>query len=305
MNRIDAGKALVFRLADPQGTTALVLVCWVVALLFSGGFGGRLHAEERGSPGISVVSLNVATTDTPADLANEIRSKGLGEADVYLLQEVLGEELGRSSIARELLPGRTMHVFYQGAFELDPGRMYGLAIVSRFPLRDQNVIYLRRNDLNVRSRVRIAIAATIDGPSGPITLINTHLDTRINLRRRLEQLEPVVDYAVSTQFPTILGGDLNTNDHRWLFHLVPIPYAQPQREAIRRYMDGWGFESVIDGRKGTHDVLNMQLDWIFVRGMHAGEVRVQPLKNSDHHAVFADVRVGAEPEMRHQTASNQ
>jgi endonuclease/exonuclease/phosphatase (EEP) superfamily protein YafD len=70
-------------------------------------------------------------------------------------------------------------------------------------------------------------------------------------------------------------------------------------------MDGWGFESVIDGRKGTHDVLNMQLDWIFVRGLHAGDVRVQPLKNSDHHAVFADVRAGAEPEMRHQTASNQ
>ncbi|MCW5963392.1 MAG: endonuclease/exonuclease/phosphatase family protein [Bryobacterales bacterium] len=294
MNRKGVCRTGAFKCAFRNAATGVSLSLCTLLLFLPAVFCGRLRAENTPGSAISVVSLNVATNDSPAGLAEEIGLKGLGEADIYLLQEVLGEDLGISSFAESLFPNRAMHVFYQGAFELKPGRMCGLAIISRFPLHDTKVIHLKKYNLNFRSRVRIAITARIDGPDGTITLINTHLDTRISASQRLEQLQPLVNHAVSTQLPTILGGDLNTNPHRWIFHLVPIPYTQSQGKAIRRYMEGLGFESAIGGRQGTHDFLGMQLDWIFLRGLRVGEVRVEPLKRSDHHAIFATVRVNPE-----------
>lgn len=277
------------------------LWCPVVALVLAAGLllpsGAHQHAVSvKPHPGASlrVVSLNIATTDSATALAEEIRSQGLDDADIYLLQEVVGETDEQSRVAEELLSRSGMQVFYRAAFEISPGRMYGLAIVSRLPLRSPRVISLPRNNLNLRSRVRIAQAATVDTPFGPVSVMNTHLDTRINLPRRLEQVQPIVEHAVSGNLPAIVGGDFNTNPHYWLLHLVPLPFVQRQGEWLREHMAGHGFESAIGGRQATHDFLGMQLDWIFVRKLRAVGTRIVPMRHSDHHAVVTTIAPQAE-----------
>jgi endonuclease/exonuclease/phosphatase family metal-dependent hydrolase len=239
---------------------------------------------------ITVVSINIAAIDHPAALARELRSRALHLAGVYLLQEVASPDRDRSAIATHLLPGRKMHVFFCAAFSTGPGRLSGLAILSRFPLNHTQVIPLKRNNLNFNTRTRIALAAILHAPSGPITVINTHLDTRIGLQERLAQLDPLLTPPTGPVRPTILAGDLNTNPHRWLFHILPLPFTQQQAEGVRRHLARYGFHSVIPGRQPTHDLLRMQLDWIFLKGLHATETRVQPLTHSDHHAILTTIQ---------------
>ena len=262
---------------------------WIFVLPLAGAGFELTPPADPAAQGITVVSLNVANAGSAAELADEVRERGLDRADVYLLQEVVGEGSGKSRFAEALLGRRRMHVYYLGSIDLDGGRLGGLAIVSRLPLRDPRSIQLKKNNLNFRSRNRIAIGATVNGPSGPVALLTTHLDTRINAQQRLEQLKPIVDWAAAGGLPTIFGGDLNTNPYRWVFHLMPVPAREMQGETVRKYMGDCGFESAIRGREATHDVLGMQLDWVFLKGLQASSTRVVALRNSDHHAVVTTV----------------
>jgi endonuclease/exonuclease/phosphatase family metal-dependent hydrolase len=239
----------------------------------------------RASESLRVITVNVASRDNLKPLAQELRQKELNDADIYLLQEVIGEARDASNTITALLPGREMHTVFHGATELAAGKLDGLAILSRFPLRDVQVIALPQYNFLFRSRQRFALAAIAETPLGDVMVVNTHLDTRINLQSRLRQLEPIIRLLETSDLPAILAGDLNTNPHRWLFHQIPIPFTHIQSLGLERHLDERGFQSVIQDSKPTHDLLSMRLDWIFVRQLTPSTANVQPLKHSDHHAI--------------------
>jgi endonuclease/exonuclease/phosphatase family metal-dependent hydrolase len=94
----------------------------------------------------------------------------------------------------------------------DRGERYGLAVISRFPLRVVQTAHLTPADARRRSEARGAMWVELATPAGPVQLINTHFGLTAQERRR--QAAALVGDAwlgkMSPRDPVILCGDLNT-----------------------------------------------------------------------------------------------
>jgi len=220
-------------------------------------------------------------------MAKELEANAfLANADVIFLQEVVKTPDNQLS-SGELLARRLGR---QTTFAAPDGNntFSGLAILSRLPLRDIQVRPLKNVNLVFRSRKRIALEATIDTPYGALRIINTHLDTRISPKERVEQLGGAIDDATAFSGPVVIGGDLNTNDMEWVSHVVPVPHPGWQAAAVRKLMLEKGFSTPFELRHATFDHLQMQLDWFFSRQLRPLRSAIQPLDFSDHHAIWAE-----------------
>ncbi len=207
-------------------------------------------------------------------------------ADIYLLQEVK-EEPGAPCIANRLGAAYGLHVAYSAE---GPGVAdRGLAILSRFPLRDIQIRSLKRFDLRFHSRNRFALSATAETPWGPLRLYDVHLDTRLNAADRLAQLEPVVHDSARFGGRRIVAGDFNSNPFYWVEHVLPVPALQSQAVAVDAFMKQQGFRTAIGESATTFDFLGMHLDWIWMAGLRSTGSQVFPLDFSDHHAVWTRV----------------
>lgn len=237
--------------------------------------------------GLSVLSLNLAMREDVETIASEMAAVGLDRVDVMLLQEVAGRP-GAADTATELGRRLGMAGVHRQAFALDDGRTVGLATLSRYPLSDARVLPLTRFDLNFRSRERIALAATFDTPLGLLPTYNVHLDTRINRTDRVEQVSGILNDLSAAGTRAIVAGDFNTNQHLWLFHLVPLPFLGRQGGALEALMARHGLRSAFsDG--ATHDALGMRLDWVFLKGLAPLSASIHPLELSDHHALVVSL----------------
>jgi endonuclease/exonuclease/phosphatase family metal-dependent hydrolase len=244
------------------------------------------EAAPQAGPGISVVTLNMAKETDIEKILGELRARpALRDADVLLLQEVSQAQGERSCVAEHLAARLGLQIAYSPA---ETGVTdQGLAILSRFPLRDIRTRALPRHDLRFRSRSRIALAATTDSPWGAVRIFNTHLDTRLNPSDRLEQLDPVVRDSAEFAGPRIIGGDFNSNGFRWIGNVLPTPAPGSQAAAVRDFMTRRGFHSASPADEPTFDYLGMHLDWIWLCGLESRASRVYPLPFSDHHAVWS------------------
>lgn len=265
------------------GCLALALLAWLPSA--SPEARGAEAAPERL---LTVVSLNLAMREDVDRIAAELsRHEVIRAADLVLLQEVVRRD-GQADVASQLGQRLGFEATFQEASGETP-RAMGLALLTRHGITEPQVLRLKHFDLNVRNRLRIALGAVVDTAHGPVQVYNVHLDTRINIAQRIEQLSAVTRELDTREGPAIVGGDFNTNDNRWLFHALPLPFLSRQRDSVRRFMEGRGFTSVLPPRRSTHDFLGMQLDWIFLRGLSAETASVQPLPISDHHAVIASL----------------
>jgi endonuclease/exonuclease/phosphatase family metal-dependent hydrolase len=247
------------------------------------GDGARQYGAA--GPGLTVVSLNTARETDAGRIASELRaSPELGGADILMLQEVK-QAAGESQPSAKRLAGALgFQIAYAPAA---PGvRDQGLAILSRFPLRDVRVIRLQPYDLHFHTRSRFALAATADSPWGPVRVVNAHLDTRLNGGERIGQLAPAVRESEAFPGARIVGGDFNSNGFYWIARLLPVPAIHPQRLAVQDFMSLHGFASALPGNESTYDYLGMRLDWIWSYGLKTRASRVFPLHFSDHHAVW-------------------
>jgi endonuclease/exonuclease/phosphatase family metal-dependent hydrolase len=254
------------------------------------------HAAEapprHDSPAITVVSLNLAMREDVDRIVSELAASGAKVADLILLQEVMKRGAG-PDVAWRLGQRLGLESVYHESFTLGPGRSVGLALLSRFPRRDHRVFGLRRFDLSFRSRNRIALRASVDTPVGPLDVYNVHLDARINVQQRLDQLGSVAREVDAFARPAVVAGDFNTNDNYWLFHTIPLPFIGRQTAGLVRFMESRGFRSAFDRGMPTHDALRMQLDWMFLRGVRASAGSIHPVKVSDHHALVATIVPGS------------
>ena len=226
--------------------------------------------------------------ETSADrILGELRSvAALRDADVFLLQEVK-EEPTQKCVAYRLGTALLLHVAYAPAAAGVTDR--GLAILSRFPLRDVQIHALKPYNLHFHSRTRLALSATADTPWGPVRLSDTHLDTRLNTTDRLAQLDPVVRDSAAFAGRRILGGDFNSNPFYWVERVLPLPAIRSQAYAVEEFMTRNGFQTAIPESAATFDYLGMHLDWIWLAGLRPAGSRVIPLDFSDHHAVWTRV----------------
>ena len=251
-----------------------------------------LTARQPPSAGpVTIASLNIAGESLIVDaIADWSRQRAV---DVLFLQEVGGDDEDGQSVAAALGQRMGFASAYSPARPYaDSGNAQGLAIVSRFPLTDVAVRPLPYNQLRFRARCRIAVAATVVTPAGPIRLANAHLDTRINKDRRIAQVESVVAALNGFNGPRVVGGDFNTNDFAWINSTWPIPFAQRQAKAVQEHMSAAGFLTPFLETRGTYPVMGiaLKLDWLFLSpDLEASGAGVDDVPLTDHRGIWTTV----------------
>lgn len=234
--------------------------------------------------GIRVASLNLDKKFGPGIVSKIAAQDDLRRADVLLLQEIVdGPE---SRVAAEVAAKLGLHSAFEPAFQLDSRFVEGLAILSRFPMSAPDMTRLSHNDVHFHTRKRIVMAVTVETPNGPVRIVNTHLDNRINQSAKLVQLKEVQLFIGSYTGPCIIGGDFNTGNFRWYSHVLPVPGVQSLNAVLDKSMREQGFQTPLGAGPGTLHFLGLKLDWIYLRGLTALDSGVTPIDFSDHNSVW-------------------
>ena len=181
-------------------------------------------------------------SDDRVDLGRFVEAVESLDADVLALQEVdrnqprsSGADL--TALAAEAM-GAPEHQFV-AALSGSPGATwmaadgseqpdataYGIALLSRHPVRSWQVIRLAPAPVRVprvligqrtmelsRDEPRVAVAAAVDAPHGPITIVTTHLTYLRWWNRR--QLKVLLSSLSRVALPSVLMGDLNMGQAR-------------------------------------------------------------------------------------------
>ena len=260
-------------------------VCLEVAPRF-----GRLHQPVRSpSRSLTATSLNLATETSFRKIVRELERVQLLQSDLFFFQEV-EHYPDRDSL---LIPRLAKHLGYDYLFapaqRVGKNGAQGLAILSRYPLQDPKVVYLPRFTLKVNNRCRIALTAIAVTPLGAVGVVNLHLDTRINLKQRWQQLQPVVAAAEKLPEASLIAGDFNTQNFHWVENLLPLPFLHRQVGPMLAKLKASGYLTPFTQTGRTHAWAPLKLDWIFFRKLKAQARRVQKIGFSDHRALWVQV----------------
>jgi endonuclease/exonuclease/phosphatase family metal-dependent hydrolase len=192
----------------------------------------------RPAPDLNPWPLTVATynihgavgTDgrfAPERIAGVLREM---KADVIALQEVPLGGIRLPDVLRMLQEATGFHGA-AGPTCHGPERLYGNAVLSRYPIRARRAI-----DLSFGSREpRGALDADLDCHGHPLRVVATHLGLRFAERR--DQIRRLLQVFDTESMPVILLGDINEwfvwgRSLRWLvshFQAVPAPRTFPSR----------------------------------------------------------------------------
>mgnify|MGYP001593276469 CR=1 FL=1 len=265
--------------------------------------GGPLAPELGPPPGIPasapaqlrVVSFNVEKGADVEGLAAAIRgTPALATADVLLLQEIESHPDEGGSRASRLAAALGMGYAYAPE-RVEGDGTHGPAILSRWPLEHVQVMALPFADLAISDAPRIALAAEVAVGDQVLHLVDLHLDTRLNATGRILQMRPAV---LDTPWPTIVGGDLNTNPYLWAGDTVPqLPVDSlvdsDQAPVIDDYMRHIGYATPTADLGPTQrfgGVVDSRLDAIFTRGVTGVPGAVErTVTLSDHWPLWIDV----------------
>ncbi|HEX6057906.1 MAG TPA: endonuclease/exonuclease/phosphatase family protein [Gemmatimonadaceae bacterium] len=157
---------------------------------------------------------DAAGADNLARVAQLVRDR---RVDVALLQEVdHGTRRSGGVNQPDELARRTGLNFAFGRTLDYQGGGYGIAVLSRFPVRGHTLVPLPIDPPQERAggsrEPRGALIATLETPSGPLHVLNTHLDASGSDTVRLQEAARVVallDSLRRTGAATIAGGDFN------------------------------------------------------------------------------------------------
>jgi endonuclease/exonuclease/phosphatase family metal-dependent hydrolase len=278
---------------------SLLVALLLMAPLFTASISGRQDrtvgpgattSQAAGRNSFLITSINMhGELNTERVLPEFARYERLRNTDIFLLQEVQGDPAKCRKLLDGLARALSLPFIHMPDQSQSTGSGDGLAVLSRFRLKETVVIPLKRFNLGFHSRHRIALAQTAETPFGDIRLLNLHLDSRINPDQRLDQLSPVLASADPETRPVIIGGDFNTGDYHWVCHVLPIPEKRNQRDPLLRRMAESGFQTPFESTGPTHTWFGLQLDWLFFRRLRPLAAGTQEVGFSDHYAIWAQI----------------
>jgi endonuclease/exonuclease/phosphatase family metal-dependent hydrolase len=201
---------------------------------------------------LKVVSYNIAFAEEVDQAVEElVELEELQSADVILLQEM--DEIGTAQIARML---RHNYVYYSAGAHPRNGRCFGNAILSRWPISDQERLVLPHPN-PVNGQQRIATQAVVRVGDVEMLVYSVHTETVwLGSGKRAEQVTSLIESIDGAHSRIVVGGDFNTLTAGAVERLE----AQFGEAGIERASDNAG--ATVEPRP-----LGLALDHIFVRGM--------------------------------------
>ncbi len=214
----------------------------------------------------------------------------IGGASIIGLQEVdrNRKRTGNENTIKVLAEGLGKHYAWAAPPTVKPNQEEetGVAILSDYPLSDVKRILLPHKGPGGRRRVAIGATIIIDG--SPIRFYSVHAETRIGVKKKLEQFNAVLE-DLSEHHPgierAIVVGDLNT----W------------QRGAVGRTSELFAQQKFITPFANSQATflqkillipVKLKLDWVWLRGLEAtGHGIDKKITLSDHWPLWANIRL--------------
>ena len=263
---------------------------------------GAFTAEVQAPPQLAgpasqvrIVTFNVEKgADVEGLVAAFTTSANLQAADIVLVQEIEAHPDEPASRARRLADGLGMGYAYAPERLVGEGS-HGPAILSRWPLERVEIMELPFAELAFSSAPRLALGADVRIGTHLVRVVDLHLDTRLNVGERIQQLRPAV---IDAAWPTVVGGDFNTNPYAWAGDSVPdVPASTvvdtDQAPALDDYMRHLAFDTPtaeLGPTQSVGGVLESRLDAIYTRGLAVTPGAVERMITlSDHWPMFIDL----------------
>ncbi len=223
------------------------------------------HSVETSTRTFSLLSANVLMENRDVEAFVEIVERT--EPDLLLIIEPNQWWL------EQLQP---LHDRYPHRIEQPQENHYGMALYSRFPLRDHEILYLETENVP-------AIVADVALPTGDlITFYGEHPRPPLpenSVTAADKELIRVAERIRAAQQPVIVAGDFND---------VPWSYTVEKFAAISQLRDprvGRGFYHTFDAQS---PIMRVPIDHIFVSPGVALVELADPIRfSSDHFALFA------------------
>ncbi len=233
---------------------------------YAGGPAGGASVHPAKGDTIHVVSFNIAF-GRRADSAIKLfkSDPALRNADLILLQEMDTPSTRRVANALGF-----WYVYYPAIFSLTTQRDFGNAVLSRWPIVEDEKIVLPHVSRYARTQ-RTATAATIRIGASNLRVYSTHLSTIFDVRSsaRRDQLRAIL--ADAAKYPrVIIGGDMNSS-------------------VVGRLARDMGYDWPTEG--GPHTTAGGRWDHIFFKGLTTPAVAAGTVSRirgaSDHRPVWA------------------
>ena len=245
----------------------------------------------RSLPDGAVVEANLpaAALELDADVVglqevDRQQPRSAGSDQTAVVAQALGAGWSRFVPAVSGTPGGDWTASQDDDGALTSGPTYGVGLVSRLPVLSWQVrrfgpapfgmplmVPGSRGLTHVPDEPRVALAAVVEGPTGPFTVVTAHLSFVPGWNVR--QLRAVVRWAATMPGPRVVMGDFNLPG--------PLPglvsgWAQPARTPT---YPSWK--------------PRVQLDHVLVDGaLHVSGARAVQLAVSDHCALVVEARTG-------------
>jgi endonuclease/exonuclease/phosphatase family metal-dependent hydrolase len=258
----------------------------------------RLTLHEKvalPSRDLTLVSYNVHFGKKTASLRDIFSSEpNLAAADIILFQEIehhMEEVIPRAERIAESLG---YHCLYAPGEPKKRNGTHGLAILSRLPILDYEVMPLSRYKLLFRPRARIALRATLKAGDKTLHVCNIHLDLPINIKERIEQIKPVIEQLKTSEADAVVfAGDLNTSPVRWLSHGIPLFYSD-QRRKVKSFLQENNFQASCEDGQYTFEagLLRTRLDGIYTKGVSVLDYGIErQVDISDHKPLWVKFKI--------------
>jgi endonuclease/exonuclease/phosphatase family metal-dependent hydrolase len=240
--------------------------------------------EDLADQPVRIVSYNIRHgegSDSKLDLERTAEVITRLAPDIVGLQEV-DDRVGRTKNVNQpqrLAELTGMNASF-GSFMALQGGEYGLAVLSKFPIKSSRSIRLPRGN-----EPRVALAVEVQLPSGEsLMVVNVHFDWVNDDGYRFEQAKVVAEYLKTLKLPYVLLGDFNdVRESRTL-----ALFAEVAKEAKKPEGDRFTFSATRP---------HQEIDFVFLAPgdrWGVGEVRVidEPVA-SDHRPVSVIGRLTA------------
>ena len=251
-----------------------VMHLWWVAPDYLGG--SSVPAAAREAPQLRLVSANAMVGNPTLDQwATELASHG---PDVLFVQEF--DRRAAAAIERSGLAADLPH--FREAYA--PRWSTGIAIYSRYPLDDLDILYITRRPI-------IQIDITVDG--SPLRLFNIHAISpggRWVADPWNEGWQEYIDLFQAQQVPFVVAGDFNmTQNHRWHGELREIGLRSCHEERGRGSASTWPYGN---SRRLYRVLPKIRIDHVFLsEGVTCLAITEGDAAGSDHRPVVTTLAI--------------